>query len=245
MGNPLPPGGFDTNALSWGHYGVVRGIDRLLRTLDDAGVRASVMVSGVLAERAPKAVSAVAAAGHEIVAHSYAQDVVPTLLSDDEDQANIAHTTEALTQASGVRPVGWMSPRGTPGVGTARRLADAGYLWQGDAFDDDLPYLQTFGEGARLVAVPFAMELNDLPHSMRFGRTPRQLIDNFDDALAAAIADDRGGALIIDVTAHAHCYGRPAGAWAYGSTLRRVAGRADVWSATRGEIARYVLQTLG
>jgi hypothetical protein len=34
MGNPLPAGAFDANALSWGNYGSRTGIERLLRTLD-------------------------------------------------------------------------------------------------------------------------------------------------------------------------------------------------------------------
>ena len=49
MGNPLPADAFDTNALSWGSYGATRGIERLLRALDRAGRRASVMVSGIFA----------------------------------------------------------------------------------------------------------------------------------------------------------------------------------------------------
>jgi hypothetical protein len=36
MGNPLPAGAFDTNALSRGSYGATRGIERLLRVLDRA-----------------------------------------------------------------------------------------------------------------------------------------------------------------------------------------------------------------
>src|SRR5580704_8496326 len=94
MGNPLPGGTFDTNALSWGHYGAVRGIDRLLRTLDRVKLRGSVMVSGVLAERAPDSVKAIAAAGHEIVAHAYAQDIVPAALAPDAVEADIIKTTE-------------------------------------------------------------------------------------------------------------------------------------------------------
>ena len=47
MGNPLPAGAFDTNALSWGSYGATRGIERLLRALDRTKRRASVMASGV------------------------------------------------------------------------------------------------------------------------------------------------------------------------------------------------------
>ena len=53
MGNPLPAGTFDSNALSWGSYGATRGIERLLRVLDRAKCRASVMVSGVFGERTP------------------------------------------------------------------------------------------------------------------------------------------------------------------------------------------------
>jgi hypothetical protein len=51
MGNPLPAGAFDTNALSWGSYGATRGIERLLRVLDRAKRSASVMVSGIFGER--------------------------------------------------------------------------------------------------------------------------------------------------------------------------------------------------
>jgi hypothetical protein len=34
MGNPLPAGAFDTNALSWGTCGATRGIEHVLRALD-------------------------------------------------------------------------------------------------------------------------------------------------------------------------------------------------------------------
>src|ERR1041385_3956119 len=66
MGNPLPPGTFDSNALSWGRYGQDAGIERLLRILERTRQRASVMISGILVERAPHQVRAIAAAGHEI-----------------------------------------------------------------------------------------------------------------------------------------------------------------------------------
>src|SRR5215468_8180374 len=51
MGNPLPPGVFDTNALSWGCYGATRGLERLLLVLDQVKLQASIMVSGVFADR--------------------------------------------------------------------------------------------------------------------------------------------------------------------------------------------------
>jgi peptidoglycan/xylan/chitin deacetylase (PgdA/CDA1 family) len=236
MGNPLPAGAFDTNALSWGAYGAQQGIDRLLRVLDRTKQRASVMISGVLAEREPARVRAIAHAGHEIVAHGYAQETVPATLSPEQDRANISRTTELLETATGSRPRGWFSPRGTPARDTARLLVEAGYAWQGDAFDDDRPYLQVFGE-QQIVAIPLTMEINDLPHAMRFGRSPRQFVELFDDALAQARGGDR--AIMIDVTAHTHVYGRPSGAAAYEEIAQKLREHDDVWTTTRAEIAEH------
>lgn len=239
MGNPLPARVLDTNAVSWAHYGATRGIQRLLRVLQRTNVRASVMASGVLAIRTPDVLRVLADSGHEIVSHSLAQEIVPAGLSAAEEIENIRQTTAVLAGASGVRPTGWISPRGTPGPETARHLSDAGYHWHGDVFDDDRPYLQLFEHGP-LVAIPLTMDVNDLPHAMRFGRSPRQFIEAFDDQLAYALAHETG-AMIIDVTAHAHVYGRPAGAWAFEAIAQQVRPRDDIWIATRGEIARHVL----
>jgi peptidoglycan/xylan/chitin deacetylase (PgdA/CDA1 family) len=242
MGNPLPGGIFDTNALLWGHYGSVRGLDRLMRVLDRAKTRGSVMVSGVFAERIPKIVKSIADAGHEIIAHAYAQEIIPAKFNADEDRAHIAKTTALLESAIGRKIEGWISPRGTPGADTARLLLEAGYKWQGDVFDDDRPYIQTFDKGS-IVAIPLAMEINDLPHAMRFGRSPRQFIELFDDNLTAALAD-KDEATIVDVTAHCHCYGRPAGAWAYEAIAKSVRERDDIWLTTRDEITAHVRKTV-
>jgi hypothetical protein len=150
-----------------------------------------------------------------------------------------------------VRPRGWISPRGTPSAESARLLVEANYAWQGDVFDDDRPYLQIFDQGAaagtgagRIVAIPLSMEVNDLPHAMRFGRSPGQYVELFDEALAHMLADD-SEAVILDVTAHAHVYGRPAGAWAFEAIAAKAGSRDDVWLATRGEIAAHVSEIFG
>ena len=243
MGNPLPAGEFDTNALSWGNYGAERGIERLLRVLDQSKIRASIMVNGVLAERFPNTVRAITAAGHEIVAHSYAQEIIPAKLTPEEDRANILKTTEIFQSVTKVKPRGWISPRGTPGPETARLLLEAGYQWQGDVFDDDRPYVQLFGDRG-LVAIPFIMDINDLPHAMRYGRSPRQFVELFDDVLVNA-RNNKTEAMMIDVTAHAHVYGRPAGAAAYEAITKKTKKLKDVWIATRDEIAGDVRKTLG
>ncbi len=237
MGNPLPAGIFDTNADSYGRYGAVDGIQRLLRKLEQARATADIFTSGALAERQPRIVKAIADAGHGIVGHGYAQDLIPAKLSSADDEKYVRLTTKLLTEVTGRQPTGWISPRATPGPDTARHLAQLGYIWQSDSLDAGLPYVQKFEQGS-LIAIPFTVEFNDLSHAMRFGRTPGQFIDLFEETLEATLADT-SDTVILDVLAHTHCYGRPAGAWAFGEIARRCVGRDDIWLTTREQIADH------
>ena len=238
MGNPLPAGVLDTMAISWAAYGVKQGIYRLLDAFARHGAKASAMVNAIIAERAPEAVKAVADGGHEVLSHSYTMDVVPGLLSEDEQRANITRCSSLLEQASGQRVQGWLSPRGTSGPGFARLLAEAGYRWYGDVFDDDLPYVQTFGD-RKIVAIPLGTDVNDMPF-MKFGNAPQMMLDSFEQNIEVARAHPNGPC-IIDVTCHAHIFGRPRGAHFYEKIIERAVGCDDVWVATRAEIADHML----
>jgi peptidoglycan/xylan/chitin deacetylase (PgdA/CDA1 family) len=241
MGNPLPAGHFDTNALSFGNYGAVRGIWRLLDSLAHHKLKAGVMVSGVLAERHPEAVKAIAAAGHDVIAHASGQDIIPVMLTEAAEKEDIAKTTQRIANVIGSAPKGWMSPRATPSVATARLLAEAGYLWHGDAMDDDLPYIQDFS-GRRIVAMNFTLEVNDMPIYMRYGNSPRQYVEAFENTLAR-LRQREAGPVLLDATAHAHVFGRPLGTWAYEAVMEIAKGTPGVWIGTRTEVVNHVLKS--
>lgn len=240
MGNPLPavPGIVDNMAISWAAYGVKRGIFRLLESFARFNAKASVMVNAIIAERSPETVKAVADAGHEVLSHSYAMDVIPVLLPEPEERQNIKRCTELLEKAAGKRVLGWLSPRGTPSPSTARLLAEAGYHWHGDVFDDDLPYVQSFGE-RRIVAIPLSTDVNDMPY-MKYGNPPRAMLETFEEHLKRVLERERGP-VIIDVTAHAHIFGRPHGAMVYEKIIETAARTSEAWNGTRLEIADQVL----
>jgi len=240
MGNPLPaiPGIVDSMAISWAAYGAKRGIYRLLEGFSRHGVKSSVMTNAILAERSPEAVRAVAEAGHEVLSHSYAMDVVPVLLAEEEERNNIHRSTDLLEQVSGSKVIGWISPRGTPSPNTPRLLAEAGYRWYGDVFDDDLPYVKRFGEKS-IVAIPLATDVDDMSY-MRYGTEPKAMLATFEEHLERVIA--RGeGPVLIDVNAHAHIFGRPNAAWVVERIAEIAAGTREVWVGTRAEIAAQAL----
>jgi peptidoglycan/xylan/chitin deacetylase (PgdA/CDA1 family) len=237
MGNPLPAGVLDTMAISWAAYGVEVGIHRLMDGLGRHGAKASVMVNAIIAERSPTTVRAVADRGHEVLSHSYAMDVIPALLSEDEERRNIARCTKLLAEASGKPVRGWLSPRGTSKPSTAKLLAEAGYRWYGDVFNVDLPYVINYGNN-RIVAIPLSYDVNDMP-AMKYGHPPRLMLESYNEVIEVARASDE--VRIIDVTSHAHIFGHHRGAYFYEKIVEQAMSSPDIWVATRVEIADHVL----
>jgi peptidoglycan/xylan/chitin deacetylase (PgdA/CDA1 family) len=242
MGNPLKGGIPDLNAIGWAEYGHRRGVHRVLEIFERHHVKASILVCGIMAERYPSEVKAIADLGHDIVAHSYAMDVIPAYLDEQQEVDNIRRTTDLIANVIGVRPKGWISPRSTPSPKTARLLAQEGYMWHSDTLNDDLPYKVDFGD-CSIVAVPGTMEVNDLPLFMRHGQPPRAMVEIFQDWLDyVRVWETR--AIKIDPTVHAHVFGRPAGAGAFQNILEIATKADDVWIGTRSEMVEHFLASL-
>jgi hypothetical protein len=240
MGNPLPGGLFDTQARSWGEYGWRRGIWNLLDLLRDEEVAATFLTSGILAEIAPDSVRAIAEAGHGICAHGMSQDEFPGTLSEAAERERVAQCRDLLERASGKAPVGFSYPRGTASEHSAALVAEAGFTWFADRFDDDRPYVHDAG-GRPLVILPLTMEVNDLPQRMRHG-FPADVFENSFDQMVAAMRRFSRGDLYFDVTVHTHVGGRALGALYFANVLAKLKSLAgEAWVTTRDEAAAHVL----
>jgi len=237
MGNVLGDGHFDSNADSYGRYNATHGIPRLVSILERHSIPATLMTSGLVAENFPEQVRAQAAQGHDVVGHGLSQDMIFSKLSCEEAEHSIKRSTEALEAATGTRPKGWISPRVTSHSVVQRSLARHGYEWHADVLDSDAPYVQRFDQG-EILAIPMSVEFNDLPHAMRFGRTPGQFVELFREALDG-IRSQPAETIILDIFAHGHCYGRPAAAWAIDEIARICTADSSLWLTTRSEIAKH------
>ncbi|WP_405164963.1 polysaccharide deacetylase family protein [Nocardia sp. NBC_01499] len=230
---PLP-GVPDTHSVSWSEYGATTGVWRLLDMLRSHRMPATFGVNGLVAERFPQAVRAVHDAGHEIAAHSYAQDVIPALLDVSAERANIRRCTAILADRTGVRPTGWMSPRASGTTNTPDLLAEAGYLWSGDYNDHELPQVLATQRGP-LVAIMHS-ELSDI----RGGAGPQDYLDSHVGLLNDVL--DAPGPGIYNLTVHAHVGARPLLSGMVDRILAHIETvRENVWIATHLEIAEHVL----
>lgn len=217
MGNPLKSGVLDLQGRSWAEYGPKAGAWRLLDTLEAAGVQAVFYVSGILAERYSDLMKTIVAAGHEIAAHGWAQSIIPAYQTRAEEKADLHRCITALETAAGTKPRGWISPRCTPSQSTSELLGEAKFAWHGDVFNADLPYRVQTPSGP-IMAVPFTMEVNDMPLYIRYGNEPeaytrilRRILENCADVSRAPFC--------LDLTVHAHVFGRPYGAIEFARSL--------------------------
>ncbi|MFJ5675898.1 polysaccharide deacetylase family protein [Streptomyces sp. NPDC093097] len=232
---PLP-GAEDAHSASWVNYGVTTGIWRLLDVLGD--LPATVGANGLVAERHPETVAAVHDAGHEIAAHSWAQDVVPALLDVEAERDNIRRCTDVLSHVTGVRPTGWMSPRATGSRHTSDLLTEAGYRWTGDHGDHDLPRILPTAHGP-LVSLMHG-DHSDVRSAAAGPHAYRELhLELLDQLLAAP------GPGVFHLTVHAHVGGRPLLAGMVAQILDRLRESDAVWVATHAQLAEHVLTPQG
>src|SRR5690606_22241872 len=209
---PASPGAGAPAPAAWWAYGWREGIWRLLRVLDETGVKATVQVAGIVAERHPDAVKAVASAGHELRARGSAEDVAPFEGASEGDGHTIAKTLESLRRASGSDIAGWISPGSLASETTRFQLARHGLVWHRDALEADRPFLERF-PSRPLVAIPPHPEVSDLafpvvgaPGSPGYAEAVHDVLES----ISRLDPEDRPFGL--HVTVHAHHFGKPLGA---------------------------------
>jgi peptidoglycan/xylan/chitin deacetylase (PgdA/CDA1 family) len=231
-------------SLSHANYGGAVGIWRLMDLFDRTGIKATIGANGLAVEKWPETIKALHQAGHEIASHGMTNDHHMTDLSPEQQREEVRGCTRVIEECVGVRPVGWAGPANLHTPDTLGILADEGYRWFGDAFDDDVPYVADVN-GKRIAVIPKLNYANDWrAWSGGLGNASTYFEGfktSFDFIYQEAL---RGRAGAMDVIVHAELGGRPNIAAAFEQMIRYVKQyQDDVWIPTRRELADYLLSS--
>jgi peptidoglycan/xylan/chitin deacetylase (PgdA/CDA1 family) len=205
-------------------YGLLRGLPRILRILDEHSARATFYVPGVTAVRHPDAIRSILDAGHEVGHHGHTHRR-PDRLSESEQREEIERGLEALSPF-GLRPLGYRAPGWELTPFTLDLLAEHGFAYDSSLMGDDRPY--TLGG---IVELPVHWSLDDAPY-FASSPAPTGLWDVWHRELELAAEEARA----ITLTLHPDILGRPHRAEA----LRRVLERSrllDLPSVTHSELS--------
>ena len=141
-------------------YGTRAGYWRIMALLDGFGVKTTVSACARALEQSPWLARDALDRGHEIACHGYRWETHAAMPEEVEREV-IARSVETITRVAGLRPVGWHT-RSAASANTRRLLVEeGGFLYDSDAYDDDLPYLVQVG-GRPHVVLPYSFDTNDM-----------------------------------------------------------------------------------
>lgn len=224
-------------------YGNRIGIYRILRLLGQKGLRTSVAISGIIAERYPALVRAVIADGHEVVAHGLDMGKVHhSELPADEEDAYIKDALALLREVSGQKVDGWLSPGRAQSFNTPELLVTNSIRYCLDWANDDMPYEMRTNEGA-ILAMPMAYETDDRVVSDEYFQSEPEWVQQVKDRFDVLYRESaQYGGRVMSLPLHSWVSGMPYRIEYLREVLDYILSHEGVWTATAGEIADSFMQ---
>ncbi len=219
-------------------YGNRVGIYRLLRALDQCGVRASFAINSALVERIPQLLRTITSRGDEILGHGVHMDALHYGGQEEaEERELVAGCLQTLRDASGQAVTGWLSPARNESERTPELLVEHGVEYFCDWVNDDMPYPFHTSNG-ELWAMPLSSELEDRFVLMDNLHSEQSWLEQVSDACDYLLdeAQRSGSGRILALNLHPWLLGQPHRIGKLEEALAYIAAKDGVWSAPPREI---------
>lgn len=247
QGKPFAPTGGMTTAYpdlrhyTLREYGNRIGIFRVLKALDEYGVKPTFAVQTRLAERYPYLINKLLERSDEIICHGYHMDAPHYGGQDRGEEAELVERSlNGLRQITQREIKGWLSPSKSQSFNTPELLVANGVEYMCDWINDELPYIFRTPAG-EITAMPLSTELEDRfiiqanLHSE--SEYADQIIDAFD--FLHAEAEETGAGRMLALSIHPWMLGQPHRIGKLEQVLAHIMSHSNVWSASAGEIAGW------
>jgi allantoinase len=232
------PNARNLNVESLFEYGSRVGFREIMRVLRERRIEATVFAVGMALERNPEAAAEMAADGLEVACHGQ-RWIDYQNVDEAAERADMLRNVEVITGLAGRRPVGWYT--GRPGANTRRLVVETGgFLYDSDAYHDDLPGWTRVGDAHHLV-IPYSFDNNDsrLQRGGDFA-TGEDFFAYCRDAFDWLYRSGcEGRPRMMSVGLHGRIIGRPGRIGALARLLDHVQSHAGVWLCSRERIARH------
>jgi peptidoglycan/xylan/chitin deacetylase (PgdA/CDA1 family) len=201
-------------------------------------VDATIYAVGLALERNPEAAAEIAASGFEVACHGQ-RWIDYQFVAEDAERADMRRNIEVITRLIGRRPLGWYTGRPSPNT---RRLVveEGGFLYDSDAYNDDLPYWTRVAGRDHLV-IPYSLDTNDsrMTRGQGFdlGEQFFTYVRDAFDWLYRRGAE--GQPRMMSIGLHCRLIGRPGRIGARARLIDHIQNHDAVWLCNRTAIARH------
>lgn len=232
--------GRDLAAESFFEYGSRVGFWRLFRLFKERQMPLTISGSALALERNPPAAAAIRDAGDEVLCHGW-RWVNQFNLPEAEEREHIRRAVQSLTASTGQRPLGWYCRYG-PSLNTRRLLAEeGGFLYDSNAYNDDLPYW-TRAAGRPHLVVPHTFATNDNKYARGWWGTSDDFLTWAKDSFDVLYAEGATQPKLMGVSLHLRVSGHPGRSAGVARFLDYVLQHPHVWVCRRVDVARHWLR---
>lgn len=237
---PFPDHLRDLAAESMFEYGSRVGIWRLFRLFEEFKVHCTMFACAQAFEMNPAVATSARDLGHDLVSHGLRWEE-HWRLSRKEEAQHIREAVASFEKTWGSRPNGWYCRYG-PSTNTRELLVEeGGFLYDSDAYNDDLPYFVKVKDKRHLV-IPYSLTYNDIQGT----KTPGDFFDylkrGFDELW---LEGERGRPKMMSVGLHPRLIGQAGRTSALREFIQYAQSKGKVWFARRDDIAELWTDQFG
>jgi len=229
--------GRDLAAEGMFEYGSRVGFWRVHRLFKERGLPLTVFGCALALERNPKVAAAIRESDWDVCSHGW-RWIKHYELSEAEEREHIRKAVESMKKTVGERPLGWYCRYG-PSVNTRRLVVEeGGFLYDSDAYNDELPYWVRVGSKPHLV-VPYSLTANDSKFGSGGFFTAADYFTFVKDGFDVLYREGQTQPKMMSLGLHLRLIGHPSRAAGLERALDYIAGHKDVWFTRRIDIARH------
>ena len=233
--------GRDLAAEGMFEYGSRVGFWRVHRLFKERNLPLTVFGCALALERNPAVAAAIRESGWDVCSHGW-RWVKHYELSEAEEREHIRKAVESMKKTVGERPLGGYCRYG-PSVNTRRLVVEeGGFLYDSDAYNDELPYWARVGSRPHLV-VPYSLTANDSKFGSGGFFTASDYFTFVKDGFDVLYREGQSQPKMMSLGLHLRLIGHPSRAAGLERALDYIAGHRDVWLTRRIDIARHWAKT--
>lgn len=243
----------DTLNYGWRDYGARVGIWRMMAMMDGYGMRATVCLNSEVCREYPRIIEEGekrdwAWIGHglnnapgNLIGNQRGADGSINYLGEVQEREIIEASLTTLETTLGRKTKGWLSPYLTHTDDTPRLLEEYGVEYLCDYTADDHPFRFNTPEG-NLIAVPYTLELNDIPAFLGLGLSSQAFGDMIIDQFDVLYDEGATNARCMPICIHAFHVGQPNKFKHLTRAFEYIAGHDDIWLTTGDELNDWYRQ---
>jgi len=226
-------------------YGSRVGVWRILELFKSFNIPVTIFGVAMALARNPKLAEYLALHNYDICSHGY-RWLSYQNIEESIERDHLYKSIELLEKMIGKRPIGWYTGRDSENT---RKLIveEGGFLYDSDAYNDDLPYFATdVPKDVEHLVIPYTLDVNDMRFASAQGfNSGDQFFTYLKDSFDALYLEGQTAPKMMSIGMHCRILGRPGRIMAMRRFLEYVSNFDDVWFCKREDIAKHWIRNFG